>query len=59
MTKEQKHLGIRLDGALHAKFQYVAQYEGRSMSRQMAACVREFEREHGPITEQDLNHERG
>ena len=33
------------------------------MSRQilclMAACVREFEREHGPITEQDLNHERG
>lgn len=63
MTKEQKHLGIRLDGELHAKFQYVAQYEGRSMSRQilclMAACVREFEREHGPITEQDLNYERG
>ncbi len=63
MTKAQKHLGIRLDGALHAKFRYVAQYEGRSMSRQilslMAACVREFEREHGPITEQDLNHERG
>ena len=47
MTKEQKHLGIRLDGALHAKFQYVAQYEGRSMSRQilclMAACVRRSE----------------
>ena len=59
MTKEQKHLGIRLDGALHAKFRYVAQYEGRSMSRQILCLMREFEREHGPITEQDLNHERG
>lgn len=62
MTKAEKHLGIRLDGELHAKFRYVAQYEGRSMSRLilslMTACVREFEREHGPITEQDLHYGR-
>ena len=58
MTKAQKHLGIRLDGALHAKFQYVAQYDGRSMSKQIlhlvTTCVREFEKEHGPITEEDM-----
>jgi len=49
------HLSIRMDERLHDKLQYVAQYEGRSMSKQIlhliAACVREFEKEHGPIPE--------
>lgn len=56
--KERKHLSIRMDETLHDKFQHVAAYEGRSMSGQILhliqTCVREFEKEHGPITEEDL-----
>lgn len=58
MPKDRIHLSIRLDGELHDKFQYVADYDGRSMSKQIlylvATCVREFEKEHGPITDQDI-----
>lgn len=58
MPENRKHLSVRLDGELHDKFQYVAQYEGRSMSRQIvsmvAACVREFEKEHGEISRKDM-----
>ncbi len=47
------HLSIRLQPEIHAKFKYVAAYEGRSMSKQILflvnQCVRSFEREHGPI----------
>ena len=56
--KTRKHLSIRMDGELHDKFQYVAIYEGRSMSKQIlyliTSSIREFEREHGPITAADL-----
>lgn len=58
MQKDRTHLSIRLDQGLHDKFQYVADYEGRSMSKQIlrlvSDCVRAFEKEHGPITEQDM-----
>ena len=58
MPKDRKHLSIRLDGELHDKFQYVAKYDGRSMSKQIlhlvTTRVREFEKEHGPITEEDM-----
>lgn len=58
MPEDRTHLSIRLNGELHDKFQYVAKYEGRSMSKQIlylvAACVREFEKTHGPITPEDL-----
>ena len=54
----KKHLSIRMDEQLQDKFQYIAAYEGRSMSGQILymiqSCVREFEKEHGPITEEDL-----
>ena len=54
--KKCSHLSIRTDKALHDKFQYVAAYEGRSMSGQIlyliSNCVREFEKEHGPIPEE-------
>ena len=54
----KKHLSIRMDEQLHDKFQYIAAYEGRSMSGQILymiqSYVREFEKEHGPITEDDL-----
>lgn len=51
--KDKSHLSIRMNSELHDKFQYVASYEGRSMSKQILyllnKCVRDFEREHGPI----------
>ena len=47
------HLSIRLQPEIHDKFKYVADYEGRSMSKQILflinQCIRNFEREHGPI----------
>ena len=56
--KGRKHLSFRMDEEMHDKFQYIAAYEGRSMSGQILyliqRCVREFEKEHGPITEDDL-----
>lgn len=56
--KKTSGLTIQMDSELHDKFQYVAAYEGRSMSKQMiqliSACVRQFEKENGPITAQDI-----
>lgn len=55
--KDKTHLSIRMESNLHDKFQWVAKYEGRSMSGQILyliqKCVREFEKEHGPITEEE------
>ena len=57
--EDKKHLSIRMDGELHNKLQFVAPYEGRSMSRQILylinQCVRKFEKEHGPIRPEDLD----
>ena len=56
------HLSIRMDRETHDKIQYVAAYEGRSMSGQivhlMQENIRRFEKEHGPITEQDIKNAR-
>ena len=56
--EKKTHLSIRMDSQVHDKFQYVAGAEGRSMSGQIQyliqKCIREFEKEHGPITEEDL-----
>ncbi|HIR84212.1 MAG TPA: hypothetical protein IAA56_02620 [Candidatus Galloscillospira excrementavium] len=55
---EKNHLSIRTDKVIHDKLQYIAAYEGRSMSGQILylinTCIREFEKEHGPITPEDL-----
>ena len=55
--EKRKHLSIRLDTELHDKLQYIAEYEGRSKSRQVlyliTTCIREFEKEHGPISLED------
>ena len=52
------HFSIRMDEKLHDKFQSVAAYEGRSMSGQILyliqKCVRDYEKEHGPISNEDL-----
>lgn len=57
--EKRKHLSIRMDTELHDKLQYIAEYEGRSMSRQVlyliTTCIREFEKEHGPISLEDLS----
>lgn len=46
-------LNIRVNPELHYKFKYISEYEGRSMSGQILwllnKCIREFERENGPI----------
>ena len=51
--KRDKHLGITISGEHHGKLVYIAEYEGRSMSGQILyliqKCIREFEKEHGPI----------
>lgn len=56
--KTTNHLSIRTDKELHDKFKYVAAYEGRSMSGQVLyliqKCIRDFEKEHGPITDEDM-----
>ena len=55
--EKRTHLSIRMDAELHDKLQCVAAYEGRSMSRQIlhliTTCVREYEKEHGPIDLED------
>ena len=49
--------GGKAYGKPNASEQYIAAYEGRSMSRQVlhliAACIRAFEKEHGPIDLED------
>ena len=55
---DKTHLSIRMDDRLHDKFRYVAGAEGRSMSGQILyliqKCVRDYEKEHGPISGEDL-----
>ena len=56
---KQKHLSIRCDSNLLDKFYYVSKYNGRSGSGQILYMIRslveEFEREHGSITNDDIN----
>lgn len=56
--KRDKHLGITISRELHGKLVYISQYEGRSMSGQILylikRCIRDFEKEHGSIREEEL-----
>lgn len=56
--KEVKNIGLRVDPEIHQKLKYIAKYEGRTINGQahylILSCIREFEKEHGPITEDDL-----
>lgn len=55
--KRDKHLGITITSELHRKLVYISKYEGRTMSGQILyliqKCVRDFERENGPIEVED------
>ena len=56
--KDIKNVGFRVALDVHDKMRYIAKYEGRSLTGQihclMQTCIRQFEKEHGPITAQDL-----
>ncbi len=57
-TKRVKYVGLRVVPEIHDKMAYIAEYEGRTLNGQvyylMQECIRKFEREHGPITDEDL-----
>lgn len=52
-----KNIGLRVDPNIHKKLRYIAKYEGRTINGQahylILSCIREFEKEHGPIPEDD------
>ncbi len=58
MQNRVKHLGVRLEPETHAKLLYIAKYEGRTLNGQVYylahKCIRQFEKENGPITEEDI-----
>ena len=58
MRKEVKNIGLRVSPEVHQKLRYIAEYEGRTLNGQvyylMQTCIREFEKEHGPIRPEDL-----
>ena len=57
--KEIKHIGLRVGLETHQKLRYIANYEGRTINGQahylIHKCIREFEKEHGPIRPEDLD----
>lgn len=52
-NKNNKHLGIEVEPALHHKLRYIAKFEGRSANGQILylirQCIREFEEREGEI----------
>ena len=48
-----KNVGLRVSPETHAKLRSIAEYEGRTINGQVIwlinRCIREFERENGPI----------
>ena len=53
-----KNIGLRVDPNIYKKLRYIAKYEGRTINGQahylILSCIREFEKEHGPIPEDEL-----
>ena len=53
--KKKKNAVIfnRVSPEIHQKLKYIAEYEGRTINGQalylMLTCIRDFEKEHGPI----------
>ena len=56
--KDGKNIGFRVALDIHDKLYYIAKYEGRSLNGQiqylMQTCIREFERQNGKITPEDI-----
>ena len=57
-TKRSKNIGVRVVPELHEKIVYIAEYEGRTLNGQIyyliQKCIRDFEKENGPITAEDM-----
>lgn len=51
--KEVKHIGLRVSPEMHRKLAYIADYDARNVNSLTMSllyqCIREFEKEHGPI----------
>ena len=51
--EKDKHRGLHIDRELHYKLQYVAKYDGRSISGEVLYLLRQyiadFEQQHGKI----------
>lgn len=56
--KEVKHIGLRVSPEMHKKLVYIAEYDARNVNSLALSllnqCIRDFEKEHGPITAEDL-----
>ena len=57
-SRDVKHIGLRVSPEIHKKLCYIADYEGRTINGQayylINQCIRDFEKEHGPIQLEDL-----
>lgn len=55
--KKIKYVSLRVIPEVHKKLQYISEYEGRTINGQVLyliqKCIRDFEKEHGPITNGD------
>ena len=55
--KDVKNIGLRVRPEVYRKFRYIAEYEGRTINGQalylILSCIRAFEKEHGPIPEDE------
>ena len=53
MEKDIKNVGLRVNLELYKKVKHIAEYEGRTINGQalylFQKCIREFEKENGPI----------
>lgn len=58
--KKFRYVGIRVIPEMRDKLAYIAEYEGRTISGQVhyliRNCIRAFEKEHGPISAEDLSY---
>lgn len=58
MKRDVIGIGLRVRPEIHRKLKYIAEYEGRTINGQahylILSCIREFEKEHGPIPEDEL-----
>ena len=56
--KEVKHIGLRVSPEMHRKLVYIAEYDARNVNSLAMSllnqCIRDFEKEHGPISPEDL-----
>lgn len=60
MNEEIKHIGVRVTPDVYHKMRYIAEYEGRTINGHirylLQQSIREFEKEHGAITAEELEH---